>query len=250
MMTRFCLFFILMIGQLQAGDLYSIILGDTVADNISESIVQDVNHLQDEISRIQFYTGMRLIEIKFEGSELYAENIYSYLGDLVFSPDDVVIFYYSGHGYRTPSKGSNPWPNLYFTVSGEGVDFYDITYLLKDKNPRLLLSICDCCNNSIPDGLAPSVYEKELIIQSRDYLKANYKKLFMDISGLIMIRSSEVGEYSWCTPNGALYTSAFLDSLKNNLRLKKTSWESILSGAGAKVLKYQTAVYDMQIEVQ
>lgn len=252
MMSRFCIFFILIIGRLQGGDLFSIILCDTEAGNISDSIVLDLKYMRNEVARIQSYTQMRLIETIFEGDALYPNEIYNFLEGMAFNPDDVVIFYFSGHGYRTPSKGSNPWPNLYFSVAEQGMDFFDVTELLRAKNPRLLLSMCDCCNNSIPDNAAPDVYEKEWMSESMDsQIRENYKKLFMDTSGLIMVRSSDVGEYSWCNAKGALYTLAFLESLKSYIRnSKNVTWEAILSDASLRVLKHQTPIYELAIDRQ
>ncbi len=246
---KISLFFVLILGQLQAGDLYSILLCDTYAANISESIENDSINMRKEISRIQLYTQMRSIEINFNGLDLFPSDIYEYLSNLQFNPDDVVIFYFTGHGYRTPSKINNPWPNLYCSIAGQGIDFREITNLLLEKNPRLLLSLCDCCNNSIPDPVAPDVVSRDWAYKlTESQVKSNYEKLYLETSGLIMIRSSEVGEYSWCNSKGAIYTLALLDSLQYYIRnYKDVYWDTILTGANKKVIKYQKPVYELAI---
>lgn len=249
MLSRICLIFVLTMGQLQGGDLYSILLCDTYASNIEDSIKIDLKNIRNEVTRIQWYTQLRLIEVNFNGVDLVPSDVFQYVLDAEFNPDDVVIFFFTGHGYRTPSKRGNPWPNLYCSITGEGIDFYEITQLLAAKNPGLLVSMCDCCNNILPDSVAPDLYSKEYISESVDaQLRQNYQSLFLQTTGVIMVRSSDVGEYSWCNSKGAIYLLAFLDSLQSHTRNNtNVTWENILNSAASKVIKLQTPVHELDI---
>jgi hypothetical protein len=247
MLSRFCLIFILTLSKLCAGDLYSILLCDTAAMNIGDSIEMDLKNMRDEVTRIQWYTNLRLVETEFSGENLIPSNVFQYVENLQLNPDDVVIFFFTGHGYRTRSKIDNPWPNLFCSITGQGIDYHYITKLIEEKNPALLLSICDCCNNILPESSAPEVVSKDLIAEGFDSrTRRNYEKLFLETFGVIRIRSSDVGEYSWCNSQGAVFLTAFLESFQKHARNdKEASWEDIFNTTTSKVLKLQTPAYEV-----
>jgi hypothetical protein len=205
--------------------------------------------MQNEVTRIQWYTQLRLIEINFTGENLVPSEIFNFIRDIQFNHDDVVIFFFTGHGYRTPSKINNPWPNLYCSITEQGVDFYQITKLLEEKNPGLLVALCDCCNNILPESAAPEVISKEFLSEAMDTrLRENYQSLFLQTTGVIRVRSSDVGEYSWCNSRGAVFLLAFLESLQKHTRSdQRATWKNIFDTTVSKVIKLQTPVYELAI---
>ena len=123
-MLRKCfLYFLLLCGVGECGELVLLLNCDTEANNLEESVYSDLQNIRDEALRISHLTGMPIREISFQGYELNVKAVLNSLNSLKIKNDDVLIYYFSGHGYRTPSKKDNPWPYLFFSKSGFAVDY-------------------------------------------------------------------------------------------------------------------------------
>ena len=232
----------------EAADLYAIFVGDTVSDDIKLSVQADIKMMKGEANKIAMYTGLKVKEVVLEGRQATTGNLLNKVKSIALNPDDVVIFYFSGHGFRTPSKQGNPWPNLFFTGEQKAVDFLAVTNVLKEKHPRLILAIADCCNNSIVDWFAPQIVNVAARNQNVDpRIQANYRKLFLDTQGVIIASGSKAGEVAWCAENGALYTMAISKSLFKEVRepAGEASWTTLLDRASFDVDQYQHPQYQL-----
>ncbi len=218
-----------------AANLHAIIVCDTLAPGIEQSVRADLYTLKNRIKTISYFTGLELNETIFDGTSLTSNSLFTVIEQMTINPEDVVIFYYSGHGYRTESKSSeNPWPTLYFSRQNRGVDFYALTEKITNKHPRLFISLSDCCNNIILDGYIPEVGVSRalkpmahLSYEARE--RFNYETLFLSHQGTLIISSSKYGEFSWGTRYGGLYTNAFFENLDLEVRnAQNPSWSAIL----------------------
>ncbi|MFQ5729717.1 MAG: caspase family protein [Waddliaceae bacterium] len=225
----------------ECADVIAILCCDTCAEEIGDATCEDLKNMRAEVRRIAMYTESDLKEVVFEGQDLFPAKVMSLINGLSCHPDDIIIFYFTGHGYRTSSKEGNPWPNLFFTISKTGVDYDKVGKMLISKKPRLLWTIADCCNNYAGKKEVPFETKKSLYSKSvKHRVEKNYKKLFLESDGLIMIASSEAGGYSWCNSRGALYTCALLESIQvETHKHKKVSWEAILERSASSVSEYQ-----------
>lgn len=234
-----------------AASLRAIIVCDTQADSIGKSVAADLTKVRQEVLKVSHYIGLEAKLSIFEKNNVN-ESVVSYLEMQEVDPDDIVIFFFSGHGYRTESKVGNIWPNLYFTPINKGVDFYQIIQIINQKNPRLLIAIADCCNNVMEENYAPSVLKNgnlALRTNRKDYTKHNYQTLFLKQAGTIIVSSSEPGEYSWATKSGGLYTLALFESLnKEVMTTPVADWRIILDNASLKIIRRdigQTPQYEL-----
>lgn len=226
-------------SSLEAAVLHAIIVCDTTADNIGSSVEADLRKIHLEVSRIAANTDLTLNEKKFSSREVN-ENVLNYIESQTFSSDDVVFFFFSGHGYRTDSKQGNIWPYLFFTPIGKGVDFSTISQSLAQKQPHLMIAIADCCNNVIPEFFAPPTLKKKhlALALTNNLLVQNYRELFLNHSGSIIISSSKPGELSWGTRSGGIFTLAFFESMDKEIHgSQQADWQVILSNASLKVIK-------------
>lgn len=244
----FTLFVLSFFGKGECANLVMILACDTQAENIDETVVQDLVNMRAEGERICSYTGMSLVEYVFTGADLAPNSFFAALKEYRFKSDDTVIFFFSGHGYRTPSMGNDPWPNFYFTLTDQGVRYKEVIQLLQQKKPRLLITLADCCNNVIEDELAALVAPGKAPAKA-GRMEMNYKKLFLYSKGNIFITSSKVGQESWCIPEGAIYTLAFLKNIKKEVETaKKPSWSTLLKNASRDTLDYQTPYYKLSLK--
>jgi len=232
--------------QTEAGELIAVLVCDTEASNIEDASAADLESMRREASRICQHTGLSLREVVFS-ENLRPKPFYRTLKALSVTDEDVVLFYFSGHGYRTPSK-ENPWPNLFFSASKSGVDFFEVTRRLEQKRPRLLISIADCCNNILPTHYAAPVYHGSLFAKAPSRVVLNYQQLFLEQTGTVIVASSEVGEYSWCISKGALFTLAFVESLQieTKKRAGEADWQTLLDRAAYTVRARQHPLYLIQ----
>jgi hypothetical protein len=118
----------------EATNLHAIILCDTTADNIGFSVEADLKRVRLEIQKIGNFTDMQIKESIFIGHNI-DNDLLQKLKGLEIEPDDVAIFFFSGHGFRTDSKQDNIWPNLYLSPINRGLDFNLIITTLEEKKP-------------------------------------------------------------------------------------------------------------------
>lgn len=236
---------------LEAASLHAIIVADTLDDTIGEYTKVDVNNMRAAMDKIARQTKLKLKMEIISGKNVTPTIVLNKLNKLSIKPDDVVVFFYSGHGYRTPSKGDVLWPNLFFSKTETGVDFKFISDKLTKQNPRLLLAIVDVCNNVIEDIEAPRLVQKIALTKAKtdNQIKNNYRQLFLNTRGVILIATAEPGEYSWIAPEGSLFTLAFLRFLDEEVRSTDTpTWENILANAALSLQDTEHPIYDLNLQ--
>lgn len=241
----FCLF---VSYGLEAAKLHTIIVADTTDASIGDSTAVDLFKMRREFKKVAQYTKMEHHQVSISGQEVLPRNVLDTIEPLEFEEDDVVIFYYSGHGYRTQSKEGNPWPNLYFSIVDEGIDLSLIRDVLEEKNPRFLIVMADVCNSFVPDDFAPPLIQK-LWFNGVDenIIEANYLSLFKETEGTLLISSSEIGEYSWGTNSGGLFTVAFLQNLQKTVKNNDyPEWEMILDQTAQLISDSQHPQWDFK----
>jgi len=204
--------------------LHAIIAADTHDKMVGKSVGIDLQNVEQLLRSIQDNTGLTLQTHSFSGDEFTRNNVNYALNQLSVGPNDVVIFYYSGHGLNL-SKGSK-WPALVFDNS-----FWDLDKVrsqIKAKNPRFLMVIADACNN-----LAPVISSYRGTGSKGMPRAKNYQALFLNYRGDIIASSSSPGQKSWgSNGNGGFFTEAFLNHLNEELASASTpSWQAIMERA-------------------
>ena len=86
----------------------------------------------------------------YSGNQFTKNNVDFSINSLIVNSNDVVIFYYCGHGYNV--EGSNQkFPRLWMgdVDDSNSIWLSEIYSRLKNKNPRLLLTIAEACNRDV-----------------------------------------------------------------------------------------------------
>jgi Caspase domain len=237
-----CLYTFALTSKVEAADMHVLLVGDTTDNTLGYAFQLDLNLMHDEVKKISQATGMKLNLSLYSGKQVTTENILDHVDKLDVNPDDVVIIYFSVHGYRTIDK-QNQWPNLYFGSQGQGLDFDLVNQIVKAKNPRLILTIADSCNNYLPAGYyVPTITKKDFNPEKESIIQKNYKKLFLESSGSIVISSSIPGQYSWAyTYKGGVYTLQFLKDLSLAVNNQEPAqWAKLLEDINMNVLVLTT----------
>lgn len=238
----------------QAANLIAIIAADTLDDAIGRSVKIDFNHMRKEMQTVAKYTGLTLKEVLMQGKSTNPQQFLQQLNNVKANPDDIIVFFYGGHGYRTESKGSSPWPNLVFSQQDKGLEYDYVIYSLMEKHPRFLITIADVCNSFIGEKSAPPVVATRSLraVPSDTKIRANYQHLFLEEEGMINITSAQIGEYaSGSDKEGGAFTYAFINSLHDETKnASKASWKMLIDRADTKVtndsLRYSESKEDIQ----
>ena len=153
--------------------------------------------------------------------------VQNWIADVNESHPDVILFYFSGHGYRTVST-LEPWPILFFSKTDEDLDSLTLWNSLKDLKPRLLIVLLDCCNRrSTFADLGLRQAAKNLVWETKRH--PGFKTLFLRTQGTILAIGAAPGEAAYALENGSLFTASLTQTMRSSTTAKKTSWNAILA---------------------
>lgn len=225
-----CLFCIgIMIPQqTEAASIHAILVGDVHDPNIGPGDRLDLNLMKGLLNDIARNTGMPL-KMNVIDDRIQRTTVMSAVRNLNPGSDDMVVFYYTGHGYRMRTM-STKWPAMALKGSGDdtaGLDQYWVYNMLKQKNPRLLMVMTDACNNYVQEG----AIDTTLSVQSSQERRESYNKLFQQYRGAIIASSSVPGQYSFSGSTGSQFTVAFIRNLRSALGESNPSWDRIMKNS-------------------
>jgi hypothetical protein len=212
---KFILTIIAVIGLSLQGysqKLHAIIFADTEDPRVGPSVKHDMEKMQNEIGMIANATGMQLETYFNSESNANKEHLLTVLQNLRCEPDDVVFFYYSGHGGRATDDRSK-FPQIRFDASdAEAYPLYKVDENIAAKHPKFRIVMGDLCN-SVSDYLSvkSEIGSGKSIIKSDPALV--YQNLFRNLKGSVIVASSQAGEISVAMPDGGAFSICFLNEL-------------------------------------
>jgi len=218
-----------------AAKLHLVLFINTDIPDIGQSCAVDQRVMETEFREISKAVGLPFQKYVLNGDKFTKANAEKILRDLEVGKNDVVLFYYSGHGFRW-SNQTDRYPQLdmryseYTPLSDKtSLALSDVYRIISSKGGRLNIILSDCCNSDIGRNQMTST----TFMASRAFQGAEIEKLktlFLKSSGSMIITSSSPGEYSWCNVNGGFFTLSFIQSLKEEIgymRNDAPSWEHI-----------------------
>ncbi len=236
--VRFFLFYCVMqfcslCTPLSARDFHAILVADSYSEDISRATKTDLQMIEREIQTIVEIGKYNLKVRLFNKAKSIAHDVLKTIKSLKAQKDDILLFYFSGHGYRTSLNEGSPWPNLDFPLENCGLDFKEIIEEIRKKRAGLSIIFADCCNWKISQRAPPVIKGQlpELTISTSK--KKNYNTLFFKTKGIIAVVSASAGQPSYCTVKGSFYTRSFLRSLKKVVEGERgeVSWSAVFKGA-------------------
>lgn len=168
-------------------------------------------------------------------SKTTPENCKTIVNNLDCGAEDIVVFYYIGHG--TENTGASRFPLMLMgQVNPE--KFIPLSWVhktLKSKGARLTVTIGMCCNAR--QGVAGRVDPTFSANYGNTYVSEEQsnciKKMFLNYRGDILITSASPNESSWAcgTPIGPTdyFTYRLIDQFNNELpELSNPTWNSMM----------------------
>lgn len=212
-------------SAMATGKIRTIILADTRDPKIGCGIQTNVAVTLDVTCQIAACLDMvdhYESPIILDGFKCNRDELRRKLSSFYCSSEDIVLFFYFGHGARSPQDKSK-FPQM--QLKDEKGNFTDATHvpieevkdLLLAKNPRFLLVMGDCCNSEF-NSLTP---KNNSLITSADgaseydpRLKKILQRLFLESEGYAITTGCTAGEYGWyciCKDktNACIFDSSF-----------------------------------------
>ncbi|GEM_PF-2421829 len=214
-----------------AATLHAIIITDTSDPSLHAD--QDRDNLKQLVANIHEATGLEsnststvIIEVVPHSGY---EKVKNAVTGLPVTAEDVVIFYYAGHGNNTEQSS---WPAM--AVEGEDtkddklVELNWVKETLSNKSPRLLIAIADTCNEFLDE---PSRGEGTILGEGVGSYKQAYRKLFLGYRGVIMAAGAIPEQQAFSNQGGGRFTQQWLTSLKEELKSAEPDWNNIAVGS-------------------
>ncbi len=211
-----------------AQTLHAIIVADTNDTQIGAS--KDRDDINKLVSQIGENTCLQPSTTVIDGDSVAPggggyDKVKSAIENLSIAPNDVVLFYYSGHGANA-DKGSR-WPGLgvegQSTPRSRWIELAWVKETLISKHPRFFMAMADACNVLPGSGGSRG---------HRGAQRSGYEQLFLDYSGYIIASGSIPDQYSFGKEGvGGYFTQQFLKSLYKGLNSSSPDWAGIMAQA-------------------
>ncbi|MEM7120303.1 MAG: caspase family protein [Pseudomonadota bacterium] len=240
--------FIALNGSARADTIWAVVVADTNDPHIGYSVGVDAGNVTRMLDDIAKQTDMDLKLQTISGNAFTAKSIDQALNNIKPGTDDVVFFYYSGHGERD-LKSSDPWPE--WNVNGQLVPYSDVLSRLDNGAPRLVIALSDACNRDLRNSVVGATIVSDDGHGSKE--QWSYKDLFKSTTGYFVASSASPGELSTVVGEGSAFTKSFLNSVTYAMRTAGVTWQDIkeITGQPIPVLfkenNLQTAFTKMDI---
>lgn len=251
--TLFSLLIFLQAGILYGQTFHAIIFANTKSPGnpnnpndtgIGPSVTVDFQRMSVEMTTIAKSIGYELKKYYYYDTpdRFNRNSLENVLTNLSCSPNDIVFFFYSGHGGRAVNE-TTIFPEMVLKVPygpaniSQLYPLYDVYTRLKSKSPRLVIVMGDMCNSIIKGYYRENEAAKKSTTLSKGVCDV-YQNLFLNVKGGLIVASSEPGKTSGChiiQENGKWYhaggylTFGFLGMLQYCVSQEKdVSWNVLL----------------------
>ncbi len=228
-------------GHAGAQTLRLLTISDTADGSIGQGAERNALKLTTYFRRVTEIIGIKFESNRLHGADFNCASIEQAIEQLRTPTQDkdkdIIVLYYSGHGFRTPAMTSL-FPQFYCGSNGPYPALADVAGRL-ENSARLVLAMADTCNVVInePAFRAPAAAALATAAPPR---VTQLKSLFLGHKGMLTVSSSMPDQYSWYLPNGGLFTTQFLDSLDRATAPNQQGlWDNVLYNAMA-VIKVET----------
>lgn len=179
------------------------------------------------------------------GAEFTTTYINREIDNLVVNNNDVVVFYYSGHG---ANFRNDKWPTLNLLDQNYWSSRILARLNAKCEKAKLVLFITDCCNSYIDNGVK--------VTQSFNPTDDNsVAKLFTGFKGKkkVIVTAAKPGQYSLSDrTKGALFGIAFRQAIYNNVSndVSNPAWDKVLQDASRLTYRYSGGKHEPQYSIE
>lgn len=244
-----------------------VIMANTHDKTLSKECKKDMNTVRTVFKSICKYFKFDFCSIDIAGKNYSWDNLDKAFDAIpIPGKDDVMIFYYTGHGFSYKDDRFSKYPQLDMRPHNKPVDLKDIYFIkrhtvnveavlniLRFRGCRVNIAIADCCNTTIPYK-RPQLNEHDMTVSNKilpPKSKALTKKIYEDETNdiSILVGSSQFGQPAVTDGKiGSLFTHFFAKALAAAATAKKAApyipWVKIFKKAAALAFK-ESKGYDV-----
>lgn len=135
--------------------MHVIIVANTNDKSIGSSCAKDITRMVETFTDLVNYMGMQALTPQIiSGNGFSKKAVEKALNATKPAPRDIVVFYYSGHGFRNKNENRKyPYMDLRANENQdhikEAMNIEDVYDIIKKKGARCNLVLSDCCNTEV-----------------------------------------------------------------------------------------------------
>jgi len=234
----------------KATTLHVVIVANTNDPDIGTTCMLDKDRTLKIFSDLAEFMGIKLDAKTIFGNDYNKQNVQDAVALLKAAPQDIVIFYYSGHGFSKNDQYQYPYLELrsksFQGLNENSINIEEIYNLIKQKGAKVSLVISDCCN-TLPE--TPAAVSGEVALtrsSSLGWSLNNCLKLFLPPAPVaVLMTAAKKGEMSAGNNSyGGFFTFNFRTSLLNYLspthEFAGISWKTLIDEAQTQTVKKAT----------
>ncbi len=221
--------------------LHLVLVANTEDKDIGKTCVIDKDATYKTFSEIAEFLQIQFNPTVIAGKDFSKVNVDKAVSSVRPGANDIVVFYYSGHGFNEVDEQYQfPYLDLRdksFQKYGGAftMNIETIYQKLRSKGARLNLVISDCCNKDPTSGALVSSEGASTRTSSIGWSMENCQALFMSKRPLsIMMTAAQKGELSAGNPaDGGIFTFIFREQLEKALGpfTRNPDWNNLVQSA-------------------
>lgn len=229
--------------------MHLIVVANTEIGDIGASCEIDKKNLVSEFDGIAEALHVGFKRYIIDGKDFTKEKVNNLLNTFSPSKNDVVVFVYTGHGFRWADQ-TDKYPNMdmrynaYQRLNSEtSLPLSEVYAKIKAKGARLSIVFGDCCNADIGVNQRTSAS----FLGSRNnpnFKQQKLETLFLQSQGDMIVTAASPGEVSWSNSvNGGFFISSFLQAFHEEISYLSNDtadWDGMINAA-VEHAKYKTS---------
>ncbi len=228
-------------NDLRSATLHLVLVTNSNDGSLGTGFLANHRKLKSLFKDVATTCNMRFNFTEVIGDDFNKNAVENTVTNVVPGSNDVIVFYYSGHGFRFADQTS-VWPRIDLrdgisqnisTSNSLNLDF-DVYQPLAKKGARLTIVIGECCNTSV--GGTPSRSDPVIMSPGQNMLSAASVKALFNKEGNILVATSSPGQPSWYyVASGGYFCNSLLDNFLTDVGFtgsgNNLSWNKIFDDA-------------------
>lgn len=237
--------------------LHLLVVADTQDEEIGPTCEKDRVRVTKNYRELAQFMGIGFKETAVFGPSYNKKNVEAAIQALRPSPKDIVVFYYTGHGFSNP-QDQHQFPHLvlrqasFEPLKENSLNMEIIYSMIKAKGARVNLVMSDCCNSD-PSAIAPTMAD---VTRTRNsgvpWDKNTCQALFMPAKPVsILMTAASKGELAAGNmAYGGFFSYNFKAALDRSLSpfnaMRGVTWDQIIKDAQKQtILKANNTICDI-----
>ncbi|MEP6684649.1 MAG: caspase family protein [Parafilimonas sp.] len=227
--------------------LHLIIVANTNDPDIGNTCAIDKDRTLSTFKDLAEFMGIQIDAKTIFGDDYNIKNVTDAVNSLQASPRDIVVFYYSGHGFSKEDGKQYPYLELrskpFQSLDNNSLNVQDIYNQLTQKHANVTLVFSDCCN-TLPET-EPAISGEVALTRSSSlgWNLNNCLQLFIPPAPVaVLMTAAAKGEMSAGNISyGGFFTYNFRSALINYLSpvfsITGVSWPKLINEAQDQTVK-------------